>query len=56
VLSIFCKCRECSHNKVEAIWVAFEIIEKVNLMLKLSGNIFVSGVFEKFSRDDLKGN
>jgi DNA ligase (NAD+) len=37
--------------------VAFEIIEKVNLNAtdKLSGNLFViSGVFEKFSRDDLK--
>jgi hypothetical protein len=33
----------------------FEIIES-NLMLKLSNLFVVSGVFEKFSRDDLKGN
>jgi DNA ligase (NAD+) len=44
-------------ERLKQYGVAFEVIEKVNLNAtdKLSGNIFViSGVFEKFSRDDLK--
>lgn len=44
-------------ERLKQYGVAFEVIEKVNLNAtdKLSGKIFVvSGVFEKFSRDDLK--
>lgn len=44
-------------ERLKEYGVAFEVIEKVNLNATniLSGNIFVvSGVFEKFSRDDLK--
>ena len=44
-------------NRLKSYGVQFEIIEKINpnATNKLSGKIFVvSGVFEKFSRDDLK--
>ncbi|MDG2431534.1 NAD-dependent DNA ligase LigA [Flavobacterium sp.] len=44
-------------ERLKEYGLAFEVIEKINLNAtdKLSGNIFVvSGVFEKFSRDDLK--
>lgn len=44
-------------ERLKQYGVALEVIEKVNLNAtdKLSGNLFViSGVFEKFSRDDLK--
>jgi DNA ligase (NAD+) len=44
-------------ERLKEYGVAFELIEKVNLDAtdKLIGNTFVvSGVFEKFSRDDLK--
>jgi DNA ligase (NAD+) len=46
-------------ERLKKFGIQFEIIEKINLNAteKLSGKIFVvSGVFEKFSRDDLKGN
>ncbi|MBC7640843.1 MAG: NAD-dependent DNA ligase LigA [Flavobacterium sp.] len=44
-------------NKLRSVGIQFELIEKINLNVtnKLEGQIFVvSGVFEKFSRDDLK--
>ena len=44
-------------ERLKKFRIQFEIIEKINLNAteKLSGKIFVvSGVFEKFSRDDLK--
>ncbi len=44
-------------ERLKKFGIQFEIIEKINLNAteKLSGKIFVvSGVFEKFSRDDLK--
>ena len=44
-------------NRLKSYGIQFEIIEKVNLNAtnKLDGKIFVvSGVFEKFNRDDLK--
>ena len=44
-------------ERLKEYGLAFEVIEKINFNAtdKLSGNIFVvSGVFEKFSRDDLK--
>ena len=46
-----------SIERLKSYGVQFEIIEKINLDAtdKLKGKIFVvSGVFEKFSRDDLK--
>jgi DNA ligase (NAD+) len=44
-------------ERLKEYGLAFELVEKVNVNAtnKLAGNIFVvSGVFEKFSRDDLK--
>ncbi|MBU0941175.1 MAG: NAD-dependent DNA ligase LigA [Bacteroidetes bacterium] len=44
-------------SRLKEYGLAFEVIEKINLNAteKLSGNTFVvSGVFKKFSRDDLK--
>ena len=44
-------------SRLKEYGLAFEVIEKINLNAteKLSGNTFVvSGVFQKFSRDDLK--
>ena len=44
-------------ERLKEYGVAFQIVEKINLNAtnKLSGHLFVvSGVFEKFSRDDLK--
>ena len=44
-------------TKLKSVGVQFELIEKINLNAtnKLEGKIFVvSGVFEKFSREDLK--
>ena len=44
-------------NRLKQNGIQFEVIEKINLNAtnKLAGQIFVvSGVFEKFGRDDLK--